>query len=86
MKHYVLEVLWEVLTRQDRVPTRVEGCQAAMVSQPLFSGPGSRVTQSRGVITKPTSRAAGHWGRARTWPTGLVTGNPASSGGQERII
>ena len=86
MKHYVLEVLWEVLTQQDRVPTWVEGCQAAMVSQPLFSRPGSRVAQSRGVITKPTSRAAGHWGRARTWPTGLVTGNPASSGGQERII
>lgn len=76
MKHYVLEVLWEVLTRQVRVPTRVEGCQAAMVSQPLFSGPGSRVAQSRGEITKPTSRAAGHWGRARTWPYRLGNREP----------
>ena len=86
MKHYVLEVLWEVLTQQDRVPTRVEGCQAAMVSQPLFSGPSSRVAQSRGVITKPTSRAAGQWAGPGHGPTGLVAGNPASSGGRERIV
>ena len=86
MKHYVLEVLWEVLTRQDRVPTRVEGCQAAVVSQPLFSGPGSRVAQSRGVITKPMSRAAGHWAGPGHGPRGLLTGNSASSGGRERIV
>lgn len=63
MKHYVLEVLWEVLTQQDRdysgrrLPGR-NGVASIFGSQ-------AQVAQSRGVITKPTSQGCWAVGRSQ---------------------